>query len=180
MTRSALGVPVVRALRVDDRSAVVAILASIQSFRSDEREIALELFDLGIGVNDDAPIDPDYCWLGVQDGADLAGFACYGRTPGTHATFDLYWIAVAPQLQGRGIGSELLDRVEGAVDRLGGRLLVVETSSASEFVEARSFYIARGYALVATIRDFYRAGDDRLILTRRMGNSAPLASRIAV
>jgi GNAT superfamily N-acetyltransferase len=157
---------VVRALRPDDRSAVASLLTATQSFRPDETAVAIELFDLGTAPADESPRDPDYHWIGVQDQAELVGVACFGPTPATEATFDLYWIAVAPRHQGCGIGGALLAQVESAVNQLGGHLLVIETSSASLYETPRAFYTARGYTLRATIRDYFGPSDDRLVLAR--------------
>ena len=168
MSTPSLGVPVIRELRRDDRPRVAAILTSTGSFHPDEAAVAIELFDLGISADEgEGPLDPDYRWVGALDGAELSGVACFGPTPATEGTFDLYWLAVAPSHQGRGVGKALLGHVEAGVCALGGRLLVVETSSASPYESPRAFYAARGYALQATIRDFYRPGDNRLILARR-------------
>ena len=166
MSKQSLGAHVIRELRRDDRPRVATILASAGNFRPDEGAVALELFDLGISAEGEEPLDPDYRWLGAVAGEDLAGVACYGPTPATDGTFDLYWIALAASYQNRGIGRALLGRVEAEVTAHGGRLLVVETSSASTYEAPRAFYTARGYAVQAKICDFYGPGDDRLILVR--------------
>ena len=46
---------------------------------------------------------------------DLVGYACWGPTPGTQGTYDLYWIVVDPTWQGKGVGTQLLDAVERAL-----------------------------------------------------------------
>ena len=48
----------------------------------------------------------------VADGA-LVGWICWGPTPCTIGTFDLYWIVVDPAWQGRGVGSALVAEMEG-------------------------------------------------------------------
>jgi hypothetical protein len=61
-----------------------------------------------------------------------------------------------------------LQAVERRVVDSGGRILVAETSSRTDYLSARSFYEARGYAEVARIRDFFGPGDDRVTFTRRL------------
>ncbi len=99
--------------------------------------------------------------------AALSGYACYGPTPGTVGTFDLYWIAVHPSAQGTGGGRQLLREVEDRVTAEGGRMLIVETSSRADYEGTRRFYDRGGYREGARVRDFYAPQDDRVIYTRR-------------
>ena len=109
-----------------------------------------------------------YFFLGAFTPEDeLAGFACYGPTPGTDRTFDLYWIAVHPSAQGTGSGTILLSEVERRLEDTDARMFVVETSSRPEYDPTRAFYRARGYAEAARMRDFYAPSDDRVIFTKR-------------
>src|SRR6185436_6001629 len=105
------------------------------------------LFDLthgsaGTGA-DDAPLD--YEFVGAFDDGRLVGYACFGPTPATDGTFDLYWLAVEPAAQGRGIGRALVRDVEAKLIHRGGRLLVVETSSRPDYETTRQFYTRSGY-----------------------------------
>ena len=114
------------------------------------------------------PSPSSYVLLGAFTPADeLVGYACYGATPGTDRTFDLYWIAVHPSAQGTGSGTILLSEVERRLEDTDARLFVVETSSRSEYEPTRAFYRARGYAEAARMRDFYAPSDDRIIFTKR-------------
>lgn len=96
----------------------------------------------------------------------MLGYACFGPHPLTQGTYDLYWIVVDPDAQGRGIGHALLSRVEAEVRARGGRLLLVETSGTPAYVPARRFYEASGYRCEAAIHDFYAPGDDLLIFSK--------------
>ena len=110
----------------------------------------------------------DYSFLGAFTPEDqLVGYACYGPTPDTDRTFDLYWIAVEPGAQGSGSGTRLLTEVERRLQGQNARMLIVETSSRSEYAPTRHFYQKRGYAEAARVRDFYAPLDDRIIFTKR-------------
>jgi ribosomal protein S18 acetylase RimI-like enzyme len=98
----------------------------------------------------------------------LVGFACWGRTPETSGTFDLYWLAVDPAVQGSGAGSVLMAEMERRVASDRGRLIVIEVSGAAHSAGARRFYEKQGYVAAATVRDFYAPGDDRIIYTKRV------------
>ena len=87
----------------------------------------------------------------------LVGYVCYGATPGTDRTYDLYWIAMHPECQGEGGGPQLLDEVERRLAQREARLLVVETSSRADYAPTRQFYETRGYAEAARVRGFLRA-----------------------
>ena len=87
----------------------------------------------------------------------------------TQATYDLYWIAVDPAAQGRGIGHALLMRVEGEVETRGGRLLLIETSDIPAYAAARRLYESGGYSREAVVHDFYAPGDSLLIFSKHLG-----------
>jgi len=109
-----------------------------------------------------------YYFLVDKEGERILGYACYGPRALTDRTFDLYWIAVDPQARGGGIGKRLLAATEEAVRKLGGRLLIVETSGLPKYEPTRGFYLATGYLLEATLKDFYRDGDDLVVFTKRL------------
>ncbi len=168
-----------------DRPRVHAILDATGVFRDEEIEVALELFDsvfdspAGVdaalpATTVNPPASSDYYFLGAfTPEEELAGFACYGPTPGTDRTYDLYWIAVDPAVQGSGSGTILLNEVERRLKGLNARMLVVETSSRSDYGNTRGFYIQRGYVEAARARDFYAPADDRITYTKRLQSRAP-------
>jgi ribosomal protein S18 acetylase RimI-like enzyme len=148
------------ALQRAHRERLREILDATGVFRPDEVSMALELFD-------DA-ISGDYEFVGAFENDDLVAYACFGATPGTDRTFDLYWIAVHPAAQRHGGGSRLLGEVEERLRARGARLVVVETSSRVEYEGTRSFYRSRGYQEVARMRDYYAPCDDRVIYTKSL------------
>ena len=129
-------------------------------FREEEVATAVELFDASLAG------DEDYQFVGGFEGEELIGYACWGPTPGTRATSDLYWIVVDRVRQGSGIGSQLLREVERLLTADGRRLVVVETSSRADYTATRKFYEARGYTRAATIPGYYAPGDDLVIYTK--------------
>lgn len=158
------------------RARLREILVATDAFRDDEIDVALELFDESCGPAVRVPFDAgagvaSYEFVGAfaredepgaaRDG-DLIGYVCYGATPGTDRTYDLYWIAVDPQHQGSGAGSRLLEEVERRLREREARLLVIETSSRTSYASTRDFYERRGYREHARLDDFYAPGDDRV------------------
>jgi ribosomal protein S18 acetylase RimI-like enzyme len=126
-------------------------------FRAEEVATAVELLDEHLDG------DEDYRFIGAFDADELIGYACWGPTPGTEGTWDLYWIVVAREQQGSGIGSALLAQVEQTLTADGCRLVVVETSSRADYAPTRGFYEARGYTRTAVIPEYYAPGDDLVI-----------------
>ncbi len=129
-------------------------------FREAEVAIAGAMLDEALDGDD------DYRFLGAFDADDLVGYACWGPTPGTTGTYDLYWIAVDRSRQGQGVGTQLVSAVEQRLQADGARLLVVETSSRDDYSPTRRFYERRQYTRAATIPGYYAPGDDLVIYTK--------------
>ena len=126
-------------------------------------QCALELIDLALQPN-----NPDYVVrVAVKDGA-VVGYVCFGPTPMTEGTYDLYWIASDPVVRGQGIGATLVAAMEGELRRQGGRLIRVETSAMEAYGPTRGFYESMKYQEEARFRDFYKAGEDLIILSKRL------------
>ena len=165
------------------RGRIAGILRATRVFRDEEIDVALELFDEVFPPDDSSlaagswqqaaavhvpPTGSTYAFLGAFTPEDeLVGYACYGPTPETDRTWDLYWIATDPRTHGTGGGTRLLTEVERRLEGLNARMLVVETSSRSEYAPTRAFYERRGYAEAARVREFYAPGDDRIIYIRQ-------------
>jgi ribosomal protein S18 acetylase RimI-like enzyme len=160
-----------RRLRPTDRTRLDELLVATGAFHAEEIDVALSLFDLSsresAGGAEDA--SADYEFIGAYDASErLIGYACFGPTPSTDGTYDLYWLAVDPVAQGQGAGRALVREVERLLGARGARLLVVETSSRADYAGTRAFYQATGYREAARVKDFYAPADDRIMLTTRL------------
>lgn len=146
-----------------DRARVREIVEDTGVFRPEEVEIALEVFD---GATEEPGVD--YAAIGAYEDDYLVGFACYGPTPCTTGTWDLYWIAVDPATHRHGIGRKLAEVCERMIIKNGGRLVVAETSSRSDYGPTRAFYEALGYGVAARVAEFYAPQDDLVLYTKRL------------
>jgi D-alanine-D-alanine ligase len=154
----------IRRFQPEDRIALVDIVRSCGVFRPEEIKIADEV--LGDALRD-GPAG-DYHVLVAEAMGRSVGWSCHGRVPLTDATFDLYWIAVAPDVQGRGAGRQLLAEVECAVRAASGRWLLAETSTMADYHATRLFYERCGFRAVDQIDDFYRVGDGKITFGKRL------------
>ena len=111
---------VVRPARADDRGAIEAITRDAGVFHEDEVPVALEVFDAAVAG------DPSYVAVVAERGGRAVGWVCWGATPCTRGTYDMYWLAVDPAQHGAGIGSQLVAEMERRLSGV-GRLIVVET-----------------------------------------------------
>ncbi|HET7152667.1 MAG TPA: GNAT family N-acetyltransferase [Candidatus Kapabacteria bacterium] len=149
----------IRNLQPGDRAAIERMVRETGVFIEEEVAVAVELVD--IALND--PKQEDYYFFVYDEGQGALGYVCLGPTPMTDGTFDLYWIAVAPEAQGKGIGQKLTARAEEFLVENDGRLMIVETSSKPSYDRTRKFYEDAGYVQLAEITNYYRLDDDLVI-----------------
>ncbi len=148
-----------------DRAAVAEIVNAVGNFNEAEVSVALELVDIYLNNKE----QKDYCIVVAADPASkVGGFACWGPVPLTKGTYDLYWIATHPDVQGQGYGRRLMAYVEDRVREEEGRLLVLETSAKESYGNTVRFYRRLGYEEASRIRDFYGVGDDMLMFVKRL------------
>jgi ribosomal protein S18 acetylase RimI-like enzyme len=155
-------IPNVRPMADKDKSAVIKMLRNITEFKSAEVDVAEEVINSYLGD----PIRSGYHVFIVEVGSSIAGYICYGPTPLTEGTWDIYWLAVDREQQSQGIGKALLNFAEGDIKEKRGRLVLIETSSKPEYGATRLFYEAQGYEMACRIADFYAPGDDKLVFQK--------------
>lgn len=114
------------------------------------------------------PLGSGYHVLVAEVDSFIVGYVCYGPTPLTEGTWDIYWMAVAPKQQGQGIGAALLSSAEAEIKEAQGRLAIIETSSRPQYEKTRRFHHRQGYEVVGHIPDFYAPGDGKLIFLKKL------------
>lgn len=148
-----------------DHDVILDILVGTGFFRSDEIEVAREVLEDALARGPKG----HYQSYTVELDARPVGWTCFGPTPCTVSTFDLYWIAVATDCQSRHVGSHMLQHAERLIAAAGGRIVVVETSGRPEYHSTCRFYERNGYRPEAVLRDFYAPGDDKVVYVKRVG-----------
>jgi len=104
-------------------------------------------------------------WLTYDDGKPVAVAYC-APEPMTQGTWNLLLIAVHPDRQGKGYGAAMMHHLERALAANGQRVLLVETSGLPAFEKTREFYRKMGYDEEARIREFYQAGEDKIVFLK--------------
>ncbi len=155
----------IRSLILKDRAKLHSMLADSRAFTAEEIDVAMELIDIVLkdGNQKDYKI---HCMVNDQD--QPVGYICYGPTPMTQGTFDLYWILVDPNFQEQGIGSKLLDFLEEVVREKRGRMILADTSTMPQYEKTKNFYLHNGFQEVASVADYYHPGNDRITFCKRV------------
>lgn len=154
----------IRPMRAEDKDSVMGLIKATEMFTGPEEEVAEELIDIYLG----RPGQKDYDVVVIENGSgEAAGYLTWGPTPLTDGAYDLYWMAVTPEDQGKGLGRELVAWLEDRVRERDGRMVLIETSSQPKYEPTRRFYLKLDYREVARVPDFYRPGDDRIIYAKK-------------
>ena len=103
-----------------------------------------------------------YYFVFAEQNGRVVGYACYGPIPCTASSFDFYWIAVHPDLQGKRLGKVLLKETERLIKEAKGERIYVETSQRPIYDSTRAFYERCGYKAESVLENFYGPGDGKV------------------
>jgi len=109
-----------------------------------------------------------YHFVMAEQYGRLVGYTCYGPIACTVGSYDLYWIAVHPDVQGKGLGQRLLQETERLIRQAGGSRIYVDTSQRLQYASTRAFYENAGYRLDAVLKEFYAPGDNKVIYCKSL------------
>ena len=143
----------VRRPQAAEREAIVATITSDKTFKASEVAVAVELIDAALAGS------VDYHLLIALRHDAVVGYICFGPTPMTDATWDLYWIVVGAPFRGLGAARALVAAMELEVAQTGGRQVRVETSETEGYGAARALYARLGYPEASMLPNFYSDGD---------------------
>jgi ribosomal protein S18 acetylase RimI-like enzyme len=158
----------IRPMVAADRSGVFRILENAGNFTPEEVGTALELIDEWLDLGEHSGYLTYVLDARDEESSEVLGYVCFGPTPLTESTYDLYWIAVDKSKHRGGVGKRLLKFAEEEIVRRGGKMLLVETSSQETYGGTIQFYEKTGYDLVGKIKEYYKPGDDKLIFAKRL------------
>lgn len=149
-----------------DAPGLLELTAATGFFRPEE-------VDTFRGILDDYFADsgeggPVHRCLTCEADGRVVGYVYFAEEEMVDRTWYVWWIAVDPSTQGKGVGRELLRAAEDEARRGGGRVMFVETSGTEGYEATRRFYLKNGYDREAVLRDFYRDGDDLVVFRKRL------------
>lgn len=148
----------------DDTPTLKALTAGTGVFKPHEVEVLQEVLDAYHGRE----ADSQHVAVVAEDGGRVVGYAYYAPDVMTDRTWYLYWIAVAKDIQAKGVGAKIMRHVEDDARGRGARLMLLETSSMPHSDLTRKFYVKQGYAVAGVIGDFYSDGDSMVIFRKRL------------
>ncbi|MEM1356016.1 MAG: GNAT family N-acetyltransferase [Planctomycetota bacterium] len=157
----------IRPATPDDTSSLLKLAQATGLFEAGEMDQLREMlsaFHGGSGT-------PGEFWL-IDDDDGAAGVAYCAPERMTQGTWNLYLIAVHPDRQREGRGAVLLEHVEDKLRTQGERVMLVETMGVPDFEYVRAFYRNAGYQEEARIRDFYDAGQDKIVYWKSLVDGA--------
>ncbi|MFH2057316.1 MAG: GNAT family N-acetyltransferase [Pseudomonadota bacterium] len=151
-------------LRESDVQAIIEIVKSTSFFSDSEIDIAEELARENLAKGSEKS---GYIFNLAEKNYTPVAFSCYGKTPGTADSFDLYWIAVHQSERGNGIGKILMGMAVKDIARLSGKNIWIETSSRSIYEPTKHFYLKCGCEIIAELPHFYGQNDNKIILLKK-------------
>ena len=151
---------VIREIVHSDLPALAAIADATEIFPGETLDGMTAGFFAGDSAGD--------AWLTLEDDGRPVALAYYVPERMTDGTWNVLALAVHPGSQGRGHGSALMRHIEEKLAARGERVLLVETSGTPAFERTRAFYRGLDYGEEARIRDFYEAGDDKVVFRKAL------------
>ena len=140
-----------------DVEAIREVTASTGYFHDYEIPVAVELVEERLAKG----AASGYEFVIAECGGRVIGYTSFGPVPCTKSSFDWYWLAVRPELQGFGFGKQLLQQVLIRAKAMGGTQLFCETSGRPQYATTRAFYEHMGFTLCELLNDYYDTGDGR-------------------
>lgn len=153
----------IRSMVSKDREVLYEMMQNTGVFSVQAINLAMEAIDTYLFNSE----ENDYrVVVAAEPSGQAVAFACYGPVAGTEGTCRLYWLVVTPAWQHQGIGTQLLEWVEGQMRTEGARLMVLEITSESSHAIFVRFFTERTYKPSGRIRNYFRSGEDILFYVK--------------
>jgi len=138
------------------------ILTRSGFFTDEEICVATDILKEGLNLGSAS----SYNFIVAKSHSQVLGYACFGRIMGTKDRYDLYWLAIEPELRRQGLGRLLLQKVEEFIKEAFGRRVYIQTSGRKFYEPTRDFYAALGFEQVGQLKDYYGPCDDQIIFMK--------------
>ena len=157
----------IRAAAADDVEQIRMLALDNAMFEPDE----MEGFDEQLQGYLDGALEGHQWLVATGPAGEVEGAAFYAPEPFGDRVWNLYFLAVRPSRQGRGVGASIIRHVEQSLTAAGedaARVLIVETSSQNAYAGARRFYTREGFDTEAVIREFYGPDDHKFVFWKSL------------
>ena len=151
---------VIRKVQKEDIPELKKVLDSSELFPSELLDDMIRDF-----LNNESSID---IWFTTIDQGKAVSIGYCAPERLTEGTYNLYAIAVHKDLQGNGLGKEMMIYIENVLREKDNRILIAETSGKEEFELTREFYKKCNYTQQAIIPEFYDEGDDKVVFWKKL------------
>lgn len=145
----------IRSLTAEQLPAVKSVIDDVALFPSELLDDMTASFLAGTA-------QAELWFVAIADGVACAVAYCAPERM-TDGAWNLLLIAVRRDRQGKGVATALMHHVERVLAERDARILLVETSGLPTFERTRAVYRHLGYVEEARIREFYAAGDDKVV-----------------
>ena len=144
-----------------DMDSTAALVA--RAMNPDEGQYARKTFEHHFACRHHG-IDDGRTLFVLTRGSEVLGIVGLHSQPwGPPENVWLSWFAVDPLLQGRGLGSAMLDAVTREARHRHFMKFYIETYSTQEFARARAFYRARGFRPVGQVESYLPDGGNMVV-----------------
>jgi ribosomal protein S18 acetylase RimI-like enzyme len=152
----------IKTLTEENKRALLDLISRIKNFNKMDKDTAIELIEHFLEGKDD-----EYIIDCLFYEAKLAGYVCYGEASLTEGVYEIYYIAIDPDLQGKGMGKLLMQELEKKLSK-NARMILIETSSDETYTTTQKFYERLDYKEIVRIKDFFKVGEDKIIYEKRL------------
>ncbi len=99
------------------------------------------------------------------EGRKVLGFGEIITPPDSKYTWKLRWLAVAPDVKGKGLGTKFIKFLESKIAQAEHKTIYLDTLNSSDpvSVSTRAFYEKRGYQKVGLLPKYYGKYGDKII-----------------
>jgi len=150
-----------------------------ESYLNQIKEVLLEVQKAGFFAEKDTSVALDvlkekllglwnYDIKVIEAEGIVLGFICYTKATLSDSYYELYWMAVRPSAQGKGLGRRLIEDMEKDIKSRGGEAILLDTSSLESHAAARHLYEKMGYKIISKIENFYSKGEHKLVYKKEL------------
>lgn len=111
--------------------------------------------------------DNELCMI-AELGSEIVGFYYARQEEMADKVWNMLIIAIDNNVQGQGLGRQLVAHLEQQLREQNQRMLMIDTSSDAQFKSTQQFYKNLGYKHVATIPNYWMKGEDKITFIKQL------------